>query len=172
MQICCRIFQFALVRGYATLNVADQFRGLLEPLHHRTRPGITDPSRLGTLLRTIEASPRRPVRYALQLLPLLFVRPSELCLAEWGEFDIEHSIWRILARRMKMGREHIAPLSRQALGLLQSLREHSGESRYLFPSTRSHTGTMALPLAETLHRLGFPSNEVTPHGSARQPQHS
>ena len=99
---CWRICNLAEIQGQVDHNAADALRGALEalrPIHHA---GITDPRRLGELLRSLRGfTGNRHVWYGLQLLPLLFVRPSELRLAEWSEFDFENAVWRIPPRRMK-----------------------------------------------------------------------
>jgi integrase len=64
------------------------------------------------------------------------VRKSELTEARWAEFNLDEAIWDIPAERMKMDRPHRVYLSRQALTMLAELRTYSGESDYLFPSTR------------------------------------
>jgi len=46
----------------------------------------------------------------LQLLAMLFCRPTELREAKWQEFDLEQGLWNIPAERMKKRREHIVPL--------------------------------------------------------------
>jgi len=83
---------------------------------------ITDPKRVGELLRAMESYKGMPITLdALQLAPLVFVRPGELCKAEWVEFDLDAAQWRIPAARMKRtkqeklsGVDHVVPLSRQA----------------------------------------------------------
>jgi integrase len=103
---------------------------MLEPLRPQPRASILDPARLGALLRAADKNPHTFTWYALQLLPLLFVRPGELLRAEWREFDLEHAIWRIPAHRMKMRHEHVVPLSAQALRILRSLKKRSGDACY------------------------------------------
>ena len=84
---------------------------------------IVDPKRVGELLRAIDGYTGQPVtRLALALSPHVFVRPGELRQAEWSEFDLEANVWRIPAARMKKRREHVVPLSRQALAILGELR--------------------------------------------------
>ena len=51
---------------------------------------------------------------ALNLAPLVFVRPGELRHAEWSEIDFDKAEWRIPAKKMKMKAPHIVPLSKQA----------------------------------------------------------
>lgn len=85
---------------------------------------------------------------ALYLLPLLFVRTVELRLAEWVEFDLDNGVWLIPAKRMKMRRPHLVPLSPFVLELLKELRGlHSGG--YLFPGMRNPLRTIS---ATTLNR--------------------
>lgn len=83
------------------------------------------PLPIGELLRAIDGDTDHFVTaYALKLAPLLFVRPVELRHAEWTKFDLDghEPQWRIPAEKMKMGEQHIVPLSKQALALLRELQ--------------------------------------------------
>lgn len=62
------------------------------------------------------------VRMGLQLLAMLFCRPTELREAKWQEFDLNQGIWNIPAERMKKRREHVVPLPRQAITILNELK--------------------------------------------------
>ena len=102
---------------------------------------------------------------ALLIGILTFVRPGELRKAEWNEFDLDHAEWRIPAARMKMGEQHIVPLSSQSLAILRDLHSVTGHGRYLFPSVR----TASRPMSENtvnaaLRRLGYTREEMTGHG--------
>jgi integrase len=136
-------------------------------------PAITDPQRVGELLRAIESYKGMPItRAALQLAPLVFVRPGELRKAEWGEFDLERAQWRIPAARMKRikqeklsGAPHVVPLSRQALAIMRDLHPLTGHGRYVFPSPRTGERPMSdNAVLSALRRMGFPSDEMTGHG--------
>lgn len=70
----------------------------------------------------------------LRLLALTFVRPGELRLACWHEFDLQAGLWLIPQERMKMRRPHIVPLSRQVLALLEELRALTGARPFLLPN--------------------------------------
>jgi integrase len=74
---------------------------------------------------------------ALQLAPLVFVRPGELRYAEWSEIDLDAAEWRIPGIKMKMKDRHIVPLSRQAVEVVQALQPLTGSGRYVFPSVRT-----------------------------------
>ena len=104
-------------------------------------------------------------RSALQLAPLLIVRPGELRQAEWEHFDFGSAEWRIPARKMKMRAPHIVPLSRQAVEILKALKIATGDSQYLFPKL----GDRFRPMSENtvnkaLRTLGYVREEMTGHG--------
>src|SRR6185437_13340146 len=107
----------------------------LAPVKSRNFASITEPARVGELLRAIDGYTGQPITaFALKLAPLVFVRPGELRAAEWSEFDLEAAEWRIPAARMKMGEQHIVPLSRQAVAILREVHPLTSRGRYVFPS--------------------------------------
>ena len=165
-QRCSRVFRYAVGMGYIERDITQSLRGLLEPPKIRHRPGITDPKRLGELLDAIDGyMGREAIAIALKLALLFFVRPGELRKARWEQFDFERAQWRIPARCMKARVQHLVPLSRQALELLERLRSLTGNSEYLFPLITEpgrplHGGA----LSSALQSLRFDSKEVTPHG--------
>ena len=65
--------------------------------------------------------------------------PGEIRFARWDEFDFERAEWRIPAERMKMRTEHLVPLSRQALAVLNELKLLTGHVELLFPSQTSNS---------------------------------
>jgi len=103
--------------------------------------------------------------FALKLLPLTFVRPGELRLAEWSEFNLRAAEWRIPAARMKMRELHVVPLSGQALALLTDLHVLTGSGWLVFPSIRSKDRAISdNTLNAALRRLGFGGDEMVAHG--------
>lgn len=104
---------------------------------------------------------------AICMIPYLLCRPGELCGARWEEFDLESKEWKIPAERMKMRRDHIVPLSRQALALLKEIRFFSGTGEYVFPSRKNGHITIE-SLLRILRRLGYGSSNgkrpFTTHG--------
>jgi len=75
------------------------------------------------------------VGYALRFLSLTAVRPGEVNNAEWTEIDWDKARWAISAAKMKMDKDHVVPLSRQALDILKAVRELTGNRRYIFSCT-------------------------------------
>jgi integrase len=141
-------------------------RGALAPVVSKPHAAITDPAKVGELLRALDDyAGQLATRCALRLAPLLFVRPGELRHAEWAEFDLDAAEWRIPAHKMKMREAHVVPLPTQAIAILRELHPLTGRGRYLFPGLR----TIALPMSENtvnaaLRRLGYDKDTMTGHG--------
>lgn len=165
-QLAGRVFRYAIATGRAQHDPSGALRGALAPVVVQNRAAITEPIRIGELLRAIDGyQGQLSTASALKLAPLVFVRPGELRGAEWSEFDLDAAEWRIPAERMKMGEAHIVPLSAQALEVLRRIQRVTGSGRYVFPSLR----TTARPISENtinaaLRRLGYPKEEMCGHG--------
>jgi integrase len=165
-QNCGQIFRYAVATGRATRDVSADLRGALPPAAGGHFPSITEPAKIGALLRAIDGYDGSPItRSALCLAPLVFVRPGELRQAEWGEINLDGAEWRIPAERMKARVLHIVPLSRQALVVLRELQPRTGGGRFLFPSALSPNRPMSENTVNSaLRRLGYGSDEMTGHG--------
>ena len=161
-----RVFRYAVATGRAQHDVAADLKDALAPVKSRNFASVTEPARVGELLRAIDGYSGQPITaLALKLAPLVFVRPGELRGAEWSEFDLDGAEWRIPAARMKMGEQHIVPLSRQAVAILRELQLLTGSGRYVFPSLLSAERPMSdNTLNAPLRRLGYASDEQTGHG--------
>ena len=166
LQRCGQIFRYAIATGRATRDITSDLRGALAPVVVENRAAITEPAKIGALLRAIDDYIGHPTTLiALKLSPLVFLRPSELRAAEWSEIDLQAAEWRVPAARMKMRERHIVPLASQAVALLRELRSVTGEGRYLFPSLRTADRPMSVNTVNAaLRRLGYASDEMTGHG--------
>lgn len=160
------IFIYAVAAGYADNNPASDINKALKVTPGRNLPAITDPVKIGELLRTIETFQGSfPVLCALKFAPLVFVRPGELRHAEWSEVDFNTKQWTIPSEKMKMNRDHIVPLSRQAVEILEELHPLTGHGKYIFPSIRTSTRPMSEnTMNAALKRLGYSKDEIVPHG--------
>lgn len=160
------LLRYAIATGRAQRDVSFDLRGALINPKTNHRPALLDPKAITGLLNAMAGYEGQPtVRLALMLAPHLFVRPGELRMAEWLEFDLKEAVWTIPAHKTKMRRSHRVPLSRQALILLQQLRPLSGETKFLFPSIRSTERSITdNTLNAALRRLGYDKTEMTTHG--------
>lgn len=161
-----RVFRYAVATTRAKHNVAADLKGALISAKVRHHAAIIDPKGVGELMRAIDGFNGHPTtQWALRLAPHVFVRPGELRMAEWREIDLEAAIWRIPATRMKMSREHVVPLSEQAVAILKEAAELAAGGRFVFPSIRTHLRPMSEnTLNAALRRLGYTGEEMTSHG--------
>lgn len=167
MQNAGQVFRYAVATGRAQRDPSGDLKGALTPWKPQHYPAITDPKEIGPLLRVIDGfSGTLPVKCALQLAPILFLRPGELRRAEWTEFDFDKAIWTVPAIRMKIkSQDHIVPLCQQAMDILNELRPLTGHGRYVFPGIRDHDKPMSdAAINAALRRMGYDQATLTAHG--------
>jgi integrase len=143
----------------------------LPPANTRHHAAVTEPEHLAKLLRAIRGYRGSPiVRIALQLAPLVFVRPGELRQARWSEIELDGDAptWSIPAERMKMREAHLVPLSRQAVALLREPHPLTGNratNDLVFRGARDHERPMSEnTFSMALESLGYYNGETDPHG--------
>jgi len=165
-QTCSQIFRYAISIGRADRDPAADLRDALKPIVSKHYATITEPAKIGELIRNInEYNGSFVVQCALKMAALTFVRPGELRHAEWEEIDLDWAEWRIPAAKMKMKVTHIVPLSRQAVHLLESLIPVTGDGKYVFPSIRSSQRPMSENTVNaSLRGLGYTKEQMTGHG--------
>ena len=164
--LCGEVFRYAIVTGRADRDPTADLKGALPPPETRHFPAITDPNEVGPLLRAIDGyEGSSVVKWALQLAPLLFVRPGELRNAQWSEIDFEVAEWTIPAERMKMRQSHIVPLSSQAIAILKEAHALTGRGKFVFPGHRSLDRPMSNNgVLAGLRRMGYEKETMTGHG--------
>lgn len=158
-----QVYLFAIPQGWASHDPAAGLATLLRPkprVHHMARVGSGE---LPALVRAIHAydgdeNPRRRAvtRDALMFTLLTWARTNETRLATWEEFeglDDSAPIWRVPAERMKMGREHIVPLSRQAVDLLKAVRMYS-PGRHVFSGDKPGSPISQNTMIYGCYRMG------------------
>lgn len=160
------VFRYGIATGRCERDPAADLRGALPPTQGAHFAAITEPGRLGEFLRIVDGyQGTLPVRCALRLAPLVFVRPGELRTAEWADIDLEGMEWRFTVSKTKV--QHIVPLSTQAVAILRELHPLTSRGRYVFPSGRNPRGDR--PMSENailaaMRRLGISKEEMSGHG--------
>ncbi len=168
LQVCGQVFRYGIPRNYVE---SDPTRDLkpkesLKPFkkEHFACFDVKElPEFLGALNRNKKRLYPQTIR-AIKLLMLTFVRTSELIGAKWEEIDLEAGQWLIPAERMKMRRDHIVPLSRQAVELLREQQESTGSWEWVFPNLvkpKNHMSNNTILMA--LKRMGY-GGKMTGHG--------
>lgn len=106
LMLARQVWRYAVATGRAERDITGDLKGALSPYRGKHFAAITDPVKLGELIRAIRAYKGGPiVRAALQLAPMLFQRPGELRAADWSEIDLDAGLWTIPAARMKRSKD-------------------------------------------------------------------
>ncbi len=159
LQYSRAVFAYAKLRGKIEVNPADikakDFLAPAESGHYAAMESKDLPVFLSKLYRNeIRMYPQ--TQLAMEFMLLTFVRTGELIKARWEEFDFKKKIWTIPGSRMKMGRDHIVPLSKQSLKILEKLKAFNGHREWVFASQRepkNHMSNNAILVA--LRRMGY-----------------
>jgi integrase len=164
-QNCGQVFRFAVATGRATRDPTADLRGALPPAKHEHFASITEPAKVGELLRAIDAFKGTfPVQCALRLAPMLFVRPGELRKATWDGFDLDKAEWNYLVTKTKTN--HTVPLPSQAVEILRDLHQLTGNREHVFPGGHDPKKPMSeAAVNAALRRMGYDTRtEITGHG--------
>jgi len=161
---CSQVFRYAIQTGRADRDPCADLRGAIPPANKEHLAAVTDPDKVGDLLRLMDGyHGDLIVRCALKLAPLVFVRPGELRNAQWADIDLETAEWKFLVTKTKT--PHVVPLSRQAVEILRELHPLTGAGRYVFPSARSAERAMSdNAVLAAMRRMNIPKAEMCGHG--------
>lgn len=166
IQSCGQVFRYAIVTGRAERNPALDLKGALKPIKH-THYAALDVKDLPEFIAKLNSNDARlfmQTRLAIHLLMLTFVRTGELRQAKWSEFDLEAGQWIIPAERMKMRQAHIVPLAKQAIEILNQLKQINGNNEWVFCGWSDKSRPMSNnAILTALKRLGY-KDKTTGHG--------
>ncbi len=162
------IFVHAIASDLIENDPAASVGAALAPMKKGKQPAVTDLVEARALLVAVEAQAAHAVtKLGNRLLALTALRPGELRGARWDEFvglDGQEPLWIVPPERMKMKREHLVPLSRQAVDVIAVLRPLTGRMPLLFPSVRhAHRPMSENAIGYLINRAGFHGQHV-PHG--------
>ena len=158
------VFRYAIRTGKAKSNPAADLKGALLVPESTHFASVTDPAKIGPLLRALWGyDGSLTVIAALKLAPLLFVRPGELRSARWADIDLEAGEWRFVTSKTET--PHVVPLATQAVEILQDLKPLTGRGDYVFPSERGRDRFMSNnTINAAMRRIGYGTNDMTAHG--------
>lgn len=158
------VFEFAIDSGLIDSNPTPP-RRILKKRNSTSHPALPS-GRMGEFLRAVDASLLQPqTRVAMLLTVMTAARKNEITSARWSEFDLDAGLLVVPAERMKKKRDHVVPLSTQAIALLRDLREIASPDReHLFPNRDDASRPIShRTLNAVLERLGF-NDEASVHG--------
>ncbi|MGT6549884.1 integrase domain-containing protein [Escherichia coli] len=158
------IMIYAVNTGLIDANPASGVGMAFEKPKKQNMPTLR-PEELPQLMRSLVMSNLSvPTRCLIEWQLLTLVRPSEASGARWAEIDLVAKLWTIPAERMKAKREHIVPLSPQAVGILEAMKSISAHREYIFPSRNDPKMPMNSQTANAaLKRIGY-SGKLVAHG--------
>lgn len=165
-----QIFRYAVATGRAERDVTSDLRGALKPAKSKTLAYLSEkqlPTFLAELKQYDTKFHGQPLtKLAFQFMIMTFVRSSEIRCAKWDEINWEKAEWRIPAERMKMKEQHIVPLAKQSITLLQAVDKISGDSwgGYIFPSQKTARKMMSEnTFLKAIDVMGY-KGKTTGHG--------
>lgn len=167
------IYIYAIANGIAMSNPTEGLHKAVQPHVEKRRPALRASDLRDFFLKLEVVRISAPVKSAIRLLALTFVRPGELRCALWPEFDLDTATWTVPAHRdrsrgltgMKMQEEHVVPLSRQAVEILQEMKGLAGTSDLLFPNRNGEGRPISDGTINSAFRaMGYRSDEVSGAG--------
>ncbi len=170
--IITQICRHAKLNQWAEFNKAEDLTRILQkrPLDDKKGlPAITDKDGVATMLRRIHTyvSANKSSTYmqaALCLYPLTVQRAQELVMATWDEIDFDNTVWHCPAKHMKGNKAHDIPLSRQALNILQELKNFRTSNPHIFPSGSKLGHITGESVNKAMHLAGIPKGQMCLHG--------
>lgn len=166
IQMCKHILQYAVITGHIERNVAADLSGIIKakPKGHYAAIDAKELPEFIKVFRSNQARLHRQTYLAVEFMMLTFVRTGEMIAAEWKEFDFKEKMWIVPAPRMKMKKEHMVPLSKQAIAVLKELKDLHSHPTYVFPSRTNRDNHMSNnTILMALRRMGY-GGQMTGHG--------
>lgn len=173
LELASAVFCFGVGEGLRALDPCRDLGRLLQTPQVKHFAAITNPKELAALLRAMpNYQGTAVVCAALQLMPMIFLRPGEFRKARWEEIDLDNGMWLVPSARMKRtkqakldGGDHYVPLARQAVEILEELFLLTGSTGMVFPAEGRPGRTMSDgTINAALATLGYSSDTVTGHG--------
>lgn len=136
------VLAYATTRGFREGDNPARLKGHLDTLlppvsslkgnKHHPALSYSDVGRFTRDLRAAEGIAAKALEFSI----LTATRSGEVRGATWEEVDLNAAQWTIPADRMKAKKQHVIPLSKQAITLLKALQRDS-DAKHIFPGQRA-----------------------------------
>jgi integrase len=164
IQICSQVYQGAVIEGLVERNPCHDLRGVLKTRKTKHREFLEERELPAFFEKLEKYGGHNETVIGMKLLILTAVRSGELRNAEWTEFDFDKKLWTIPAEKMKMGKTHLVPLSRQAILLLKMLKQINGHRKLLLSSPSNPSQPISNnTFNSAMHAMGY-KGKAQPHG--------
>lgn len=161
-----QVFGWAVTQGYAEVNQA-------QLIDSRKAFGKTKVESFAALelddvpefMRRISVENQHLLSVmGLKMLAYTWTRTGEMRQMKWSEINMDKAEWVIPAGKMKRARDHVVPLPRQAIKILEELQARRKDSQYVFPGEKSASRPMSENAVLYLtYRMGY-KGTMTGHG--------
>lgn len=167
-QLCGQVFRYGIQTGKCERDATADLRGALK-IRKTKHYAAIEAKDIPEFLKALEKNDARlfsRTQRAIKLSMLVFARPGEIRQARWSEIDFDTKTWTIPAEKMKMRRDHIIPLSKQAITVLKEQQEETGHlaTDWVFPSQIRPKQPMSDgTVTRAIERIGYGESMVA-HG--------
>lgn len=167
-QLSGQIFRYGIQTGKCERDPSADLRGALK-IGKTKHYAAIEAKDIPDFLKALEKNDARlfsRTQRAIRLSLLVFARPGEIRQAQWSEINFETETWTIPAEKMKMRRDHIIPLSKQAVTVLKEQQEETGylDTDWVFPSqVRPKQAMSDGTVTRAIERLGY-GDRLVAHG--------
>lgn len=159
------VFEFAIANLLAETDPVYPVRKALPSNKTQHKRPLTK-EEIGEFLGGLKGYERNfQVVAAFKFMWLTLCRPNEALGARWSEVDLEAGIWRIPAERMKKRKEHVVPLPKQAIEVLEGMKKFTGHRLHVFPHRDKRDEAMTgHALNQAIKNMGW-SKRYSPHAT-------
>lgn len=164
-QTCGQVFEYAVSLAKCERNIVlDIGKDVLKSAKKENYKHLPE-SELPEFMNKLENyDGEYQTKLGLRLLILTMVRTKELRFMEWCDLDFKKKLWTIPPNKMKKGRKHLVPLSKQAMEILEELKSLNSGFRYVFPNRNKPKNCISEnTLLYAMYRLGY-HGKATVHG--------
>lgn len=166
LQYIGQVFRYALPMGLVERDLTIEIFDTLRPTRSTNYASVDLKDFPEFLMKFHENKARSYdlTKLAFEMMMLTFLRTDELISLRWNEVDFINKRLIIPAERMKMKREHIVPLSNQALSILNRLKNINGSREYVFASMSKPKKSISNnTVLSAIYRMGY-KGRMTGHG--------
>ena len=161
-----RIFRFANRNDYCKHNPVILLKDDIITPKKKNQPALEESDLPEFLKKLDDINVYITTKMGLRMVMLTLTRTKEIRHSTWDEFDLESDkpVWRIPADRMKMNRDHMVPLSRQAVEVLKKVKRFSRGDQFVFEQKNNPQKPMSEnTMLYAMYRMGY-HGRATVHG--------
>jgi len=160
-----QVFSYAIATGVIEASPTAEMHAVAEKMgQHKPHPFLPFSEMPNTMALIRDCASGQQMKTAMMLMIYTASRPGEVRHAEWSEIDLAAATWTTPAAKMKMRRDHMVPLPRQAVELLKNMLPITGGKRYVFMNRNIATAPIGTNYANNVMDSCGLTGKQSPHG--------